>query len=334
MRNYDLRIGMIGCGVHSTANLFSTLHMLRQPMHAVCAQHLDHAQDAAKRFGIPAAYDNYQEMLSKENLDIVFVVTSSTTQADIVKDCLNAGVNVFVEKALGMDEAEAREVADLAKKVGKKVMVGFMKRFAPSYCIMKDIMSNTEEFGKALSFMGMFAITSGRPGWDNNVFTKVGGIHYVDLMRHLFGEVTDIHGFTNSVDVEVDNIFTMRFDSGITGSMFFGGIPAWKRHWEELCVSGVKGFVKVDNMLNVRYHYDKPVSTKGKRWMTLDEEDRVLTPVSTSGSGGWRDLYLNGYVGEVEHFLDCVVNDKLNLCDAEDNVKTMALCDRIVACLK
>ena len=331
---YNLKLAMIGCGVHATANIYSTLHMLGEPMQAACANHLDHAQAAAKRFGIQNAYDDYKTMLEKEKPDAVFVITSAQTQAAIVRDCLNAGANVFVEKPLGMNEAEAQEIADLAKKVGKKVMLGFMKRFSPSYLAMRDIMHNTESFGKALSFMGMFAITSGRPGWDNNVFTKVGGIHYVDLMRFLFGEPTDLHGFTNSVDVEVDNIFTMRFDSGIAGSMFFGGIPAWKRHWEELCVSGVKGFVKVDNMLSVRYHYDQPVATKGKRWMNVDECDQVLTPVSTSSSGGWRDLYLNGYVGEVEHFLDCVANDKTPICDAEDNVKTMAFCDKIVACLK
>ena len=153
-------------------------------------------------------------------------------------------------------------------------------------------------------------------------------------MRFLFGEVIDIHGYTNSVDVEVDNIFTMRFDSGIMGSMFFGGIPAWKRHWEEICVSGTKGFVKVDNMTSLRYHYDEPVATKGSRWKTMDEKDCVLTSVNTSSSGGWRDLYLNGYVGEIEHFLDCLLNDKQPICNARDNVKTMALCDKIVACLK
>lgn len=195
-------------------------------------------------------------------------------------------------------------------------------------------MSQKEDFGSPLSFMGMFAITSGRPGWDNNVYTKVGGIHYVDLMRYLFGEVEDIHGYTNSVDVEVDNIFTMRFDSGVIGSMFFGGIPAWKRHWEELCVTGVKGFVKVDNMMSVRYHFDKPIDTIGARWKTMDEKDTVVTPVNTSSSGGWRDLYLNGYVGELEHFFDCIENDKTPVCDARDNVKTMILCDKIVACLK
>lgn len=330
----NLRIGMIGCGVHAVANIFSTLHHLGQPIQAVSARHLDRARAAADRFGAPNAYDRYQDMLEKESLDAVFIVTDQYSQAAITMDCLRAGVDVFVEKPLGMTLADAQAVADLARETGRKVMVGFMKRFAPSYVKLKELMQQKEAFGPALSFMGMFAITSGRPGWDNEVYTKVGGIHYVDLMRWLFGEAVSVSGLTNTVDKEVDNIFTLRFDSGVIGSLFLGGLPSWKRHWEEMCVTGTNGFAKVDNMMSVRYHHDKPVDTVGARWKTLDEEDVVLTPVSTSGSGGWRDLYINGYVGEIEHFLDCLQNDREPECNAADHVKTMKLCEDMVGSLK
>lgn len=329
-----LKIGMIGCGVHAIANIYSTLHYLGQPIQAVSARHMDRARAAADRFGAPNAYDNYHDMLAREHLDAVFVVTDQYSQAAITMDCLRAGVNVFVEKPLGMSVEEAQQVADLERETGLKVMVGFMKRFSPSYVKLKEIMHQTESFGPALSFMGMFAITSGRPGWDNEVYTKVGGIHYVDLMRWLFGEPVDVKGMTNTVDKEVDSSFLMRFNSGVIGNLFLGGLPAWKRHWEELCITGTKGFVKVDNMLSLRYHFDQPVDTVGPRWRTLDEEDIVLTPVSTSGSGGWRDLYLNGYVGEIEHFLHCLQTNEQPQCNAQDHVKTMLLCEKMLSQLQ
>lgn len=326
-----LRIGMIGCGVHAIANIYSTLHYLGQPIQAVAARHMNRARAAADRFGAPNAYDNYHDMLANEHLDAVFVVTDQYSQAAITMDCLRAGVNVFVEKPLGMSVEEAQQVADLERETRLKVMVGFMKRFSPSYVKLKEIMHQSEVFGPALSFMGMFAITSGRPGWDNEVYTKVGGIHYVDLMRWLFGEPVDVKGMTNTVDKEVDSSFLMRFDSGVIGNLFLGGLPAWKRHWEELCITGTKGFAKVDNMLSLRYHFDQPVDTVGPRWRTLDEEDIVLTPVSTSGSGGWRDLYLNGYVGEIEHFLHCLQTGEQPQCNAQDHVKTMMLCEKMLS---
>lgn len=329
-----LRIGFIGAGVHAKANIYATLRLLHLPIQSICTFHLDKAQVAADEFSANMAYDNHKTMIEKENLDAVFVITDAKSQAEIVKDCLNASLPVFVEKPLGMNEKEAAEVAELSSKIGKHVMVGFMKRFSPSYNILKEIMNNEAEFGKKVSFNGMFAITSGRSGWNDEVFLKVGGIHYVDLLRYLFGELVDVVGYKNSVEVQVDQVFSMRFDSGVIGSMLMGGLPAWKRHWEEITVTGVSGFVKVDNMVSVKYHLDKHVANKGPRWQTLDEEDRILTPVNTSGSGGWRDLYLNGYVGEVEHFLDSVILNLEPSSSAFDNVKTMALCDAIIKCLK
>lgn len=330
----DLRVGIIGAGVHAKANIYATLRHLDIPIQSVSTRHMESAQQAADEFGAKNAYADHHAMLEGENLDAVFVITDRSTQAPITRDCLNHGANVFVEKPLGMNEADAAEIADLSAKTGKQVMVGFMKRFAPSYQRLKEIINNEKDFGRVVSFYGMFGITSGRPGWDDEVYLKQGAIHYVDLLRYLFGEAEAVQGYSNSVDVQVDQILALRFRDGVIGSMFFAGLPAWKRHWEEITVTGVHGFAKVENMLNVRYHVEAPVSSPGPRWQTIDEEDRVLTSVSTSSSGGWRDLYLNGYVGEVEHFLHSVLTGDEPTASAADNVKTMALCDAMLASFK
>lgn len=47
---------------------------------------MERARDAADRFGAPHAYDNYHEMLQKEQLDAVFVVTDQYSQAAITMD--------------------------------------------------------------------------------------------------------------------------------------------------------------------------------------------------------------------------------------------------------
>lgn len=335
MKREEIKIGMIGAGVHARANIYASLRLLPGvKIHAISTRHADRANAAAKEFGAQAAYDSYARMLDEERPDAVFVVTDAATQAQITADCLKAGAHVFVEKPLGMNAEQADEIARLSDRTGKHVMVGFMKRFAPSYSIQKEIMQRETEFGKTLSFTGMFAITSGRPGWDDEVFIKVGGIHYVDLLREFFGEPERVVGFSNSVDVNVDQVFSLRFAGGVIGSMFFAGLPAWRRHWEEITVTGERGFVKAENLMSVHYHLDHPVATKGPRWRTIDEEDRLLTPMSTSSSGGWRDLYLGGFVGEVEHFLDSLAADVEPLTSAQDNVRTMALCDAIVAALQ
>ena len=148
----ELKIGFIGAGKHAKANIYASLRLLDVPIQSISTQHLDSAQATAEKYVAKSAYDNYKTMLEKENLDVVFIITDSTSQATITKDCLNADVHVFVEKALGMNEAEAAEIAEISAKTGKHVMVGFMKRFAPSYRILQENMNNQAEFGRVLSF--------------------------------------------------------------------------------------------------------------------------------------------------------------------------------------
>lgn len=322
------RVGFIGCGRHAQANIYPATKLAGAKIVAVCARHLDRAEATAKEFHAERAYDSYLEMLRREKLDAVFVITDERQQARIVTEVLQAGFHVFVEKPLGLNEREAGAVADLAVRAGKFVMVGFMKRFAPAYVQMRQISHELASFGEPLSLHGMFAIDS-RPGWDDEWFIKTGGIHYVDLCRHLFGEVAEVRGFRNSHGIQVDQLFTMRFENGRIGSLFFAGVPAWTRHYEELTITGTRGVVRVENLARVVHHLDRPIASDHPRWQELDEEDRVLTPVHTSSSGGLKDLYLNGYVGEAGHFLECVRNGTPPGPSAADNVKTMALCDRI-----
>ncbi len=325
-------VGFIGAGRHARANIYPAAHLAGARIAAVCARHLDRAETTARQFQAERAYDDYHEMLRREDLDAAFVITEGEQHAKIVADCLRAGVPVFVEKPLGLTVEEAAEVADISSRVRKIVMVGFMKRFAPSYIEMKRLMYDEPTFGKVHSLYGMFAIGT-REGWTDEPYIKLGGIHYVDLLRHLCGEIQAVKGFTNSHGALVNQFFTFRFETGPIGGMFFAGLPSWVRHYEEITATGTKGFVKVENLMRVIYHLDRSIHAPGPRWQTLDEEDHLLTPVSTSGSGGLRDLYLNGYAGEVQHFVDCVREGREPMTSAADNVKTLRLCERIVEAL-
>jgi predicted dehydrogenase len=53
-------------------------------------------------------------------------------------------------------------------------------------------------------------------------------------------------------------------------------------------------------------------------------------PTHTSSSGGWKDLYLNGYVAEIANFFECIHNHVQPSCNAADNVATMRLCETIL----
>ena len=324
----NIKIGFIGCGKHARANIYPSLRLVGEQIACVAARHLDHAQAVANEYQIPKVYDNYQAMLTKERPNAVFVITGGDQHAKIVEDCLSSGSHVFVEKPLGLNQVEARKIAEVSRRTKKIVMVGFMKRFAPSYLTIKQISEKKDVFGNILSMTSMFAI--GARGKGDEMYLRSTAIHYIDLIRFLLGEVVELSAVKNSKDEHIDQLLTFVCSNGRIGTMFLAGLPAWERHYEEITITGINGFVKAENLRKVIFHQHAINKTAIPRWQFMDEHDHTLVPVSTSSSGGWQDLYLGGFVGEVQSFINCILNSTQPSCSADDNVKTTALCDRIV----
>lgn len=322
-----IRIGVIGAGKHARANIFPSLKLLQQSVACVCSQHLDRAESAASEFHAGRAYRDYSKMIEKEKLDAVIVATG-IQHARIVEDCLKAGLHVFVEKPLGLNPQEAQSVADAAQASGKIVLVGFNKRFAPTYARLKQLIQDQETLGEVLSLQGMFAIGPRERGDEN--YLKNTAIHYVDLVRFLFGEVNQVFALSNSRDTFIDQAICLSFQNGRIGSLFFGGLPAWRRHYEEVTVTGVNGFARVENIEKLVVHTSQPLPSTDPQWQNVSEEDLVYIPTHTSSSGGWQALYLNGYVPEIATFFECVRNNTQPGCNAADNVMTMKLCEAIL----
>lgn len=327
----DLKIGVIGCGKHSSVNIYPSLKILGAEIRSICTRHIDTAREAVSKFNAKVAYDNYKEMLEKEDLDIVFVITSGDQHFRIVSDCLKAGKHVFVEKPLGWNKEEAIKIERLSKKVRKMVMVAFMKRFAPSYSKVKELIKNKGNFGNIISLHGMFAVRNFNS--DIDAYIKYAGIHYIDLIRYLLGDIVKVNSFKNVSRYGVCLVINFLSKTGEIGTVYFAGLPSWSRHFEEITVTGTDGFVKVENMTKLIYKMKSKEENTVPSWQILNEKTEVLAPVETSSSGGLQPLYLNGYLYEVEHFLNCVLKNKEPLTSAAENVKTTMLCDMILKSL-
>ncbi len=323
----NIRVGFIGTGKHARANLYPTLKLLGQPIACVCSRHLERAEAVAKEVQAGKAYDDYMRMVSNEKLDAVFVSTGPG-HARIVEDCLRSNLHVFVEKPLGVNPAEAASVVEAARVSGKIVMVGFMKRYAPAYAKLKQVIQNEGSFGEILSLQGMFAIGPREHGDENYLVNT--GIHYLDLVRYLFGEVSQVFALSHTQNVLIDQSIGFRFEDGRIGSLFFGGLPSWRRHYEEITVTGEKGFARVENIEKLTVHTSADLPGPEPQWQNVSEEDQVFNPTHTSSSGGWQDYYLSGYVGEIARFFECIRTNSQPDCNAEDNVKTMELCEKII----
>lgn len=324
-------ICFIGAGLHSTTNIYPAALKAGAEIQAIATRSLERSQNALQRMGSGGnAYDNYRLMLTDEQCAGVIVVAQPEDHVALVRNCIKAGKNVFVEKPLGMTVAEAVEIAESADSVGVQVMVGFMKRYAPIYQKLKEVI-DSGSLGAARSFQARFAVDSTLFCKDDEQFMKFAAIHMVDMVRFLFGEVVDVKGFKNSDAEFISHSISLKFENGVVGSLYLSGMTAWTRESENVTVTFDEGFAFADEINALTIH--KSQQHEEQPWQSIEEADTHYKPSATPMSGAYRDLYLRGFVGEMAHFLECCNTGAVPLSNAQDNVQTMKLCERILESL-
>lgn len=325
------KLCFIGAGFHATTNIYPSALEAGAEIVAISTRNMDRSKAALQRFGSTGtAYDNYRTMLQKEDCDGVVVVAQPHDQTSLVLECIKAGKHVYVDKPLGWNASEAALIANAAEQARVVLMVGFMKRYAPVYMKLKELIVNGT-LGAVCSFETRFAVDSTPFCKNDEEFMKLAAIHIVDLMRHLFGEVSQVTGFRNSKNEFISQSISLRFDNGIVGSVYFSGMSAWSRESENMLVTFDHGFACADEINTLTIH--KSLTSDISPWQSLGEHDTVFTPSASAMSGCFRDLYLRGFVGEMAHFMDCCKDGRTPQSSGRDNVGTMDLCDRILSAL-
>jgi predicted dehydrogenase len=119
----EIRTAILGYGRSGSTMHASAIEHHRESFQMAAACDIDpvRRRQAEERFGC-VTYDDYQQMLRKERLDLVIIVTRSDQHAQMTCDCLTSGVNVLVTKPWAVNEGEARAMIAAAKQSGKLLL--------------------------------------------------------------------------------------------------------------------------------------------------------------------------------------------------------------------
>jgi predicted dehydrogenase len=140
MAGKRLGIGVVGAGRWANwAHLPGWVRDERCRLVAVCDRELDRAQAAAAKFGADVAVADYRELLKRDDIDIIDVVTRDTEHFEINCAAVRAGKHVLSEKPVAHDYRDVRMIADLAASKGLKTKVGFTFRYSPAVRYLKDM---------------------------------------------------------------------------------------------------------------------------------------------------------------------------------------------------
>lgn len=324
------RIGFVGAGRHSTANLYPSFASSGVPIAAVAERNPKRAAEVVARGNARAVFSDHRELLANVELDGVVVSLAPELQPDVVADCLRARVPVFVEKPLGSNASVARRFAALSAELGVPVMLGFMKRFAPAYVRLAGMLGGSAALGEPRTYSCVFGFSPWKPDLSDREFITQAAVHLIDLVRSLFGEVTAVTGMRSASDGLLSIAVTVRHAGGVVGSLNLVSSASWARETEELTVTADHGLARVYDLSRIEVREPAPGARSERPWEDLLERASILESSNSPASGGLRDLFLRGYVGELQHFLDVVKGRAVPITSADDNVRTMELCDRIL----
>jgi len=175
-------------------------------------------------------YGDSIEMVSKENLDAVFIATPIASHAPLIVELtdLKREISLFVEKPLASSAELAKAACEAATKLRGVHMVGFQKRYAPLFREAKRIIDK-KSIGD-LMFFRAYSYSSDviREGTSWRSRSGTGGVlldlapHLLDILLWFFGEVKSVSAvrrgiYSKSVDDYIHALLT--FESGLSGHM-------------------------------------------------------------------------------------------------------------------
>ncbi len=138
-----LRVGLVGAnadgrGWGAMTHLPAIQALPNVELAALCTSRPESAAQAEQAYGIRTFHD-VRELAAQPDIDLIAAVVRVPRHRDVVIPALEAGKNVFCEWPLGVDHAEAREMADLARSTGVVTGVGLQGRHDPALTHVKQL---------------------------------------------------------------------------------------------------------------------------------------------------------------------------------------------------
>src|SRR5467141_1449043 len=109
---------------------------------ALSTSRRESADAASKLFGVPVAFDNYQELVNRADVDVVTITVKVPNHLELATAALDAGKSVYCEWPLGNGLEEAEKLAALAKKKGVLAVAGMQARAAPPVAYVRDLIEH------------------------------------------------------------------------------------------------------------------------------------------------------------------------------------------------
>lgn len=294
-----LKAALVGVGGISGAHIPCWQRMEDAELTAIC----DIRPEQMEKYEGVRKYTDFDEMLEKEEIDILDICLPTYLHADFAVKALNRGINVISEKPVSLIREDAERIYTAARKNNVKFMVAQVLRFWREYVFLKDVY-DSKKYGKLLS--GNMSRIGVRPKWswdgwmmDENRSGLVPfdlHIHDLDYMVYAFGAPQKVTRF-RARRPEQDYINAV-YDFG---DFFIGSEAAWY----DSPYPFTAGF---------RFQFEKAViAFEGGKLTVYEQSGETFGLPDGDEQLDTGDINLpksDAYFNEIRYFTDCVISGK------------------------
>ncbi len=183
----EIKFALVGAGnLAKWAHLPAIGKIAGAKLHAVHSNSGARGKSYAMRFGANYASSDYEEILNDKDVDAILIASRHKDHAKQAVDALEAGKHVFIEKPMAITIEECQKIYRAVETSGKRLMVGFNRRFAPYYVEMKNNLKGRTSPMVVSCRMNSPGIENGWAAEASQGGVVLGeGCHFVDLMYWL-----------------------------------------------------------------------------------------------------------------------------------------------------
>ena len=351
-------IGRVHAYCHLNMPIFYTPPPLQTKLLGVCTSRQLTAEAAKQQFHFEFATTDYQQILQRDDIQIVHCCTPNSFHKQFLVDAMNAGKHIYCDKPLAMNYSEAEAILNASKAYRKKFQMTFQYQFFPATMRAKQLIDDGF-LGDVYSFRAAYLhagyIDPDRPiTWRLDKSLSGGGSlfdlgsHISDLIYHLLGDFHSvcslsetfikerpIKDFAKKKRVDVDDITLMmvRLKSGAIGTIETSRIATGMNDELRFEIHGKKGAIRFNlmepNWLEVYNMRDADSPIGGNRgFKKLETVQRYPESAGFPGpkfSIGW----MRGHVACLHHFLQCIAQNEVPVPGLDEGVVVQKIMDRV-----
>ncbi|PRY82226.1 Gfo/Idh/MocA family protein [Alkalibacterium olivapovliticus] len=215
-----LNVAIVGTGAISPLHLEGYLKFKDDvTIVSLCDIYPEKAEKLARKFGLDVAiYDNHEEMLEKEAIDLVSVCTPPYVHAEIAINAMKAGAHAVVEKPMAASLKECDDMNRVSEETGRVLSIISQNRFTDPMMKLKQLLED-KVIGKVLHTQVDSFWWRGHSYYDlwwRGTWEKEGGgctlnhaVHHLDIFKWMNGMPDEITAMMSNVahdNAEVEDI--------------------------------------------------------------------------------------------------------------------------------